>query len=733
MSELVILIGPPGCGKTEYTKKLKGHVRISQDDQGKVKHTELFMQAIEDGKDIVVDRMNFNPYQRQWYIQPARKAGYTIKCVQFNVGDSILLDRLAKRKNHPTIAIDDDHLEIIDFYHRSLVSPMPDECDELIIIDKNEYVPIFDMSYVSSRCIVIGDIHGCYDQLMQLLEQCKYDFVFDTLFLTGDLVDRGPQSREVLEWLMSNKDSGIFSVEGNHDNKFKRYLMGNPIRITNGLDATIRQCENMHQPSLVKLFSDLPAIIRLPNINDKPAYVVHAGVDPRYPIEKQKLETCLYARGLDGNDYFDTSSGVWYDKLDGEYVVVCGHIVHEDPHPNKHVFCLDGGACHGGVLRAMVIGKSNWEIIEVPGLAKEHTDELEPVAERDRLVSEGLLRCDNLDDLRVYTYTDKCVHKNKWDEITLNSRGVIFNTKTGEIVARPFGKFFNLNEHPTTQEKMLLWNGEYEIFDKVDGWLGTLFRHDGKYKIATRGSFHSTGAMIATEMLQEHDLTNLPDEVTLIFEIVAPETHIIINYDYSDLVLLAAFNRHTGKEYDRQQVLDWSNQFDFMITHQHPNCIFENTQAIINTVKNFDGTHNEGFVIRFASGQRVKIKSEDYMRRSRLLQNLTPLYVWREMKNGDVDWKFIELIDEEYLDIFRIIIVELKLQYHRIEKEIYHEYKLLCGTRKDVALQLQSGDFKHKTVMFACLDGKDKSIDKYIMRLIKPKGNVLEKTNVDTN
>ena len=733
MSELVILIGPPGCGKTKYANSLKRHVRISQDDQGKIRHTELFMEAIEDGKDIVVDRMNFNPYQRQWYIRPAREAGYKIKCVQFNIGDSILLDRLAKRINHPTISVDDDHVEIIDFYHRSFVAPTPDECDEFVLIEKNEYVPILDMSNISGRAIVIGDIHGCYDALIELLEKCKYNSVTDTLFLAGDLVDRGPQSREVLEWLMSNKDLDIFCVEGNHDNKFKRYLMGNPIRITNGLDATIRQCENMHQPSLVQFLSNLPAIIRLPNICFIPVYLVHAGVDPKRPIDKQNLETCLYARGLNGNDYFDTSGGVWYNLLDGSYSVVCGHIVHENPLPNDHVFCLDGGACHGGVLRAMVIDNDCWEIIEVPGLAEKYVDGLGPVAERDRLVADGLLRCDNLDDLRVYTYTDKCVHQNKWDEITLNSRGVIFNTKTGEIVAQPFGKFFNLNEHPTTQEKMLLWDGEYEIFDKVDGWLGTLYRHAGQHKIATRGSFHSTGAVIATEMLQKHNLANLPNEVTLVFEIVTPETHIIINYDYSALVLLAAFNRDTGEEYDRQQVVDWSNQFGFRITNEHPSFIFENTQAIVNTAKNFDGTRDEGFVIRFANGQRVKIKSEDYMRRSRLLQNLTPLSVWREMKCGIVHKDFMDLIDPEYRDMIKGTISELQFQYQKIEAQIYHEYKLLSGTRKDVALQLQGGNFKHKAVMFACLDAKNESIEKYIMKLIKPKGNVLEKTNVNTN
>ncbi|KKK53182.1 hypothetical protein LCGC14_3097360, partial [marine sediment metagenome] len=65
----------------------------------------------------------------------------------------------------------------------------------------------------------------------------------------------------------------------------------------------------------------------------------------------------------------------------------------------------------------------------------------------------------------------------------------------------------------------------------------------------------------------------------------------------------------------------------------------------------------------------------------------------------------------------------LQSKYQKIEAQIYHEYKLLSGTRKDVALQLQNGDFKHKAVMFACLDGRDGSIDKYIMRLIKPKGN----------
>lgn len=100
--ELMILVGPPGSGKTEYAKGLEliGFTRINQDDQGK-KYLELFEQAIANKENIVVDRMNFSLEQRMRFYEKA--AGYDIKTMVFHVPYKVCLERCVKRIDHPTI------------------------------------------------------------------------------------------------------------------------------------------------------------------------------------------------------------------------------------------------------------------------------------------------------------------------------------------------------------------------------------------------------------------------------------------------------------------------------------------------------------------------------------------------------------------------------------------------------------------------------------------------------
>ncbi len=732
-----MLVGQPGSGKSWYAlnelKAVKpsrdGIVRVSQDEMGKG-HLEAFSAALAAGVSVVVDRANFDRAQRDRYIAPARQLGYRVVCVWFDVDYATCLKRLSARKGHPTVSESDDHGRILGHFAKTMVPPMEDEYDELRVVSKHAYAKIHDIrgECEGRRTIVVGDIHGCFDEFMLLLRKCGYG-PDDVVVSVGDILDRGPKIRETLEWFRDTPRA--HTVEGNHCNKVRRLWSGRKVRVAHGLDRTIEQCNGMDHKALAAWMSMWPHIIRVPDVGGLPAYVVHAGVDGSYPIGRQKVEDCLYARCLGGRNYFDDDGGDWwYDTLDGSFVVLSGHAIHDNPRPVECAYLLDGGAFQGGKLRALVIDGDNTEMFEVdsPGYVVPEKPKT-PVQARDELVAEGLIRRDDLGDLSVYTYTDACVHNRRWDGVTINSRGHVFDRVTGECVAWSFPKFFNVGETFETQDYVLPWADGYVAFEKMDGWLGNLYRIDGGYAISSRGSFKSLGAQWATQFLRDHhDLAGLPDDVTLVFEMVSPITKIIVDYgDKEALVLLAAFNRHTGEEYAWSKILEWATAYGFQTPKVYRGDIGECRLLLADS----SGKDMEGFVVRFFNGLRVKVKGEDYLRRARIVSNMTPLAVWGAMSSGKVSDEYRTAVDTDYWEQLDAMTDGLEKQWAAVSNEIDIEFASASLSARDAdegrrGFAERIGVLAHRRVMFARLDGKSELIDKYIMGFIRPHNNEMK-------
>ena len=141
MNKLTILIGPPGSGKSTHAKAMEaqGYLRISQDDQGREGHRELFQSHITTGRDIVVDRMNFDKAQRNQYRLEAIKNGYTVNLVEFCVPRQVCYDRCMARENHPTITESKHATSALNTYFSRYEEPAEDEGELLRIYYEHDH------------------------------------------------------------------------------------------------------------------------------------------------------------------------------------------------------------------------------------------------------------------------------------------------------------------------------------------------------------------------------------------------------------------------------------------------------------------------------------------------------------------------------------------------------------------------------------------------------------------
>jgi RNA ligase len=150
--------------------------------------------------------------------------------------------------------------------------------------------------------------------------------------------------------------------------------------------------------------------------------------------------------------------------------------------------------------------------------------------------------------LAILNYSDLCAFSgvDAWNETTLQCRGLIYNTTDGEVVARPFPKFFNYGQDGADKFTM---DEPVIVTDKCDGSLGICYqRPSGGWAIATRGSFTSEQAIHATDVLNNwHRWIPQDPTETVLFEIIYPENRIVLDYGrMDDLILLGAVDIEYG-------------------------------------------------------------------------------------------------------------------------------------------------------------------------------------------
>jgi hypothetical protein len=204
------------------------------------------------------------------------------------------------------------------------------------------------------RTIVIGDIHGCFDELTDLLNLFELE-TDDRVVAVGDLIVKGEKNREVLDLFID--DDRFSSVIGNHDRALRQYWRGKSVPLTKAQEATRAELE-FNREHYSEYLRSLPYMIDLGS-----HLVVHAGLRPGVPPDQQVASDLTELRTM-GADPSRREGIPWYEVYQGEKIVLFGHWPHSQPRRGPCAIGLDTGCVYGGRLTAFVIESA--QLLSVP-------------------------------------------------------------------------------------------------------------------------------------------------------------------------------------------------------------------------------------------------------------------------------------------------------------------------------------------------------------------------------
>ncbi|MCL1918475.1 MAG: polynucleotide kinase-phosphatase [Peptococcaceae bacterium] len=215
---------------------------------------------------------------------------------------------------------------------------------------------------------IIGDIHGCYNELCSLLDKLGYSVNQEictavppegrrAVFL-GDLCDRGPHNVEVLRLVMNMVQSGAaYCIAGNHDVKLLRKLRGSNVQLTHGLDKTVDQLSSQSEDFIVTVKTFLDDLISHYVFDSGKLVVAHAGLKEKYQGRGsgRVRSFCLYGDTTGETDEYGLPVRLpWANEYRGKAMVVYGHTPTPDVEAINNTFCIDTGCVFGGKLTAFL-------------------------------------------------------------------------------------------------------------------------------------------------------------------------------------------------------------------------------------------------------------------------------------------------------------------------------------------------------------------------------------------
>ena len=421
---LVVLCGASGSGKSTFARRHFAETEIVSSDRCRalvgdddtdqsvtaaafeLLHT-IVDKRLELGRLSVVDATNVKPEDRASLVELARRWDVLTTAIVFDLPLALCIERNGDRQDRqtPEHAIKRQHSTLRrtakrlrkERFTRVYTLGSASELDSVEIArtkpwnDRRDDVGPFD---------IIGDVHGCHEELVRLLSDLGYDTSADPIVhpggrravFLGDLVDRGPGVAEVLDVAMSMVAAGsALCILGNHENKLGRALAGRNVQVSHGLAESLEQLERRGPDYTRRVAEFIDGLVSHYVLDGGRLVVAHAGLPERYHGRSSgRVRTLALYGDTDGEtDEFGLPVRYeWAEDYRGDAAVVYGHT----PVPRagwlNNTICLDTGAVFGGELTAL-----RWPERELVAVTanREYYEPIRPAASEPAQGSERLL------------------------------------------------------------------------------------------------------------------------------------------------------------------------------------------------------------------------------------------------------------------------------------------------------------------------------------------------------
>ena len=389
---LVMLVGPSGSGKSSFARKhflateiissdwCRGLVSDDENDQAATKAAFEVLHFIAGkrlaaGRLTVIDATNVQPESRRSLVSLARQHHVIPVAIVLNLPRELCVERNRARpdRNFGKTVVWGQ----ADALRRSLKGLRKEGISHVTVLDTPEDIdavtiarqPLWpDKKTETGPFDIIGDVHGCFDELHALMLKLGYVIAGPgpyrvthpqgrKLIFVGDLVDRGPKTPDVLRLVMDMVAEGsAFCVTGNHDDKLKRALTGRDVSVNHGLAESLEQLEHETPEFRRDVVDFLDGLISHYVFDGGRLAVAHAGLKEHYigRGSPRIRSFAMYGETTGEIDAFGLPvRHDWARDYRGQTMLVYGHTPVPEPEWLNHTLNIDTGCVFGGKLTAL--------------------------------------------------------------------------------------------------------------------------------------------------------------------------------------------------------------------------------------------------------------------------------------------------------------------------------------------------------------------------------------------